>query len=62
MQNSVHPEVNAFYEMPFGESKEGIHMAAGPDRLHLFLEGLGKAMVVWIALLLLRAGTSELVY
>ena len=43
--------------MPFGASPGGIHMAAGPDRMHLMYEGLGTALITWITAILVAAGT-----
>ena len=52
----MHPEKNAFYGLHFGANEQGIHFAAGPDRMHLMFEGLGKAMLGWVTLILLNAG------
>ena len=54
---SVHPEKNAFWDMPFGGHEGGIHAAAGPDRMHLMYEGLGTALITWVLAVMTKAGT-----
>jgi len=53
----VHPETNAFWDMPFGASPAGIHLAAGPDRMHLLYEGLGQSLITWISAILVATGS-----
>lgn len=60
MMISVHPEENAFWDMPFGAHEEGIHFAAGPDRMHLMYEGLGTALITWVLAVMTTAGNITL--
>lgn len=53
---AVHPEYNAVYGYYFGASENGIHLAAGPDRMHLMYEGLGTHIVTWTVMVLVKAG------
>ena len=53
---AVQPEVNAFDGVLFGANPHGIHLAAGPDRMHLMLEGLGQAILGWVTIVLSKAG------
>lgn len=55
---TVHPEKNAFWDMPFGASPAGIHLAAGPDRMHLLFEGLGQSLITWITAILVATGPA----
>lgn len=55
----MHPETNAFWDMPFGASPAGIHLAAGPDRMHPMYEGLGQALITWITAILVASGYDD---
>jgi hypothetical protein len=55
---TAHPERNAFRDMNFGGNRNGIFMAAGPDRMHLMYEGIGKHIHTWLCTLLIRVGKS----
>lgn len=59
---AVHPEANAFDDLDFGANLNGIHFAAGPDRMHLMLEGLGTAILGWTTILVSKAGKSAIKY
>lgn len=52
----VHAEPNAFYGLYFGANGHGIHLAAGPDRMHLMYEGLGTSILTWTLMVLVKAG------
>ena len=52
----MHPEDNAFWDVPFGAHEGGIHAAAGPDRMHLMYEGLGTALITWVLAVMTAAG------
>jgi hypothetical protein len=52
----VHPEPSPFLGLNFGANPWGIHFAAGPDRMHLMFEGLGKAIHTWLCAVLLKTG------
>jgi hypothetical protein len=53
---AVHPERNAFHGLYFGANVHGIHLAAGPDRMHLMYEGLGNSLLTWTVMVLVKAG------
>ena len=42
---SMHTEGSGFRGVSFGAQKQGIHGAAGPDKMHLVYEGLGKYLI-----------------
>lgn len=44
---SLHSTLSGFRNCSFGANKHGIFLAAGPDRMHLMLEGLGKHIVAY---------------
>lgn len=44
----VHMQPNGFRGLWWGANTGGIHLAAGPDWMHLMLEGLGKHLVNFI--------------
>ena len=54
----VHPETSGFRGCWFGSSKHGIHLAAGPDWMHLILEGLGKHLLTYMCGVLQQSGIS----
>ena len=53
---AVHSERSGFKGCSFGHHDYGIHLAAGPDIMHLMLEGLGKKLIECIAETLKAAG------
>lgn len=55
----VHPEINAFYKLYMGANKHGIHLAAGPDRMHLMYEGLGASILTWTVMVLAKSGLLQ---
>ena len=41
----MNPERSGFTGCSFGPHEYGIHLAAGPDIMHMMLEGLGRNVV-----------------
>ena len=58
--NLVQMEENAFDDVEFGANPYGIHLAAGPDRMHLMYEGIGTAILEWTTIVLSKAGTCTI--
>ena len=48
--------MNGFDGLDFGAHEHGIHLAVGPDRMHLMLEGLGLAILGWTTIQVTKAG------
>jgi hypothetical protein len=48
--------LNGFDGLDFGAHEHGIHLAVGPDRMHLMLEGLGLAILGWTTIQVTKAG------
>ena len=46
---TVHPEESGFRGTYFGAHGHGVHLAAGPDLMHLMLEGLASTLVFCVA-------------
>ena len=55
---AVHPELNGFDGAYFGGHPHGIHLAVGPDRMHLLYEGIGMAIIGWTTIVITKAGIS----
>ena len=53
---SVHRTLSGFRDLWWGANDRGIHFAAGPDWMHLMLEGLGKHILVYITAILKATG------
>jgi hypothetical protein len=56
--SAVHPELNGFDGAYFGGHPHGIHLAVGPDRMHLLYEGIGMAIIGWTTIVITKAGIS----
>ena len=55
----MHGERSGFKDCSFGSNPHGIHLAAGPDVMHLMLEGLGKTLIHCIADVLQETGILQ---
>ena len=53
---SVHRTLSGFRDLWWGANDRGIHFAAGPDWMHLMLEGLGKHILIYITAILKATG------
>ena len=58
----MHREKSGFRGCWFGDNKHGIHLAAGPDWMHLVLEGLGKHLLTYLCAMLKEAGAGQQYY
>jgi len=56
----VHATKSGFRDLYFGAHAHGIHLAAGPDLMHLMLEGLGRTMIACIMELLSPSALSNI--
>ena len=53
MQNlTAHPTLSGFRDLDWGGNPHGIYMTAGPDWMHMMLEGLGKHLLTYTIKLL----------
>ena len=48
---AVHTEKSGFDGIDWGANPHGIHLAAGPDWMHLMLEGLGKHILKYTTMI-----------
>ena len=55
----MHGERSGFENCSFGSNPHGIHLAAGPDMMHLVLEGLAKTLIDCIAAVLQESGILQ---
>jgi hypothetical protein len=56
----VHDTTSGFRGLWWGANLRGVHFAAGPDWMHLMLEGLGKHILTYIEAMLKAAGIYHL--
>lgn len=57
----VHPERSGFDGCSFGAHPFKIHLAAGPDVMHLMLEGLAKTLIDCIAMTMKNTGNKTVI-
>ena len=52
-------ETSGFRGLWWGANNRGIHFAAGPDWMHLMLEGLGKHILNYTTAILKTTGATQ---
>jgi hypothetical protein len=58
----VHLEKSGFRGIWWGANPHGVHLATGPDWMHLMLEGLGRHLLSYICTVLKKAGWHKSVF
>ena len=56
---TVHLEESGFRGIWWGSNPHRVHLAAGPDGMHLILEGLGRHLMSYISTVVKKAGGQK---